>query len=250
MSLTCDEATLDRLVEQLKTSPEQREKDSFAALLAAHLDTQFGAHDAAMLVRQGVTAVAGAYRGLDTSLTEDFAGLRNQAARERLVMLWELFGEDVQERVDDVLSGRWRPQRLVSGVKRRRRVKFTRDPRESLAAPAVVRVMSDAEPAPLKDTESLTQNYRAVLSRPLKVSGTPKPGALAQLSRRFPWMQAAIVEVSQAIQLAHSLQARRAPLPPLLLVGPPGIGKSRFCMELAEALGRKAFLQPMSALHE
>jgi MoxR-like ATPase len=114
----------------------------------------------------------------------------------------------------------------------------------------MVRVLNQAQRSSSYDGESLGARYRALLGRPLKIAGAPEEGALARLAQRFPWMKAVVLEVSTALALARRLDSSRVILPPLLLHGPPGIGKTRFCVELGAALGRGVLLQPMAALQE
>ena len=55
------------------------------------------------------------------------------------------------------------------------------------------------------------------------------------MNNTFPWMREANLLVARAAEAAH--KGGQGTLGPLLLVGPPGIGKTRWAREAAEALG-------------
>lgn len=56
----------------------------------------------------------------------------------------------------------------------------------------------------------------------------------AQLMLDMPWMQPAILEVWQVMRANVQAGRPALPLPPILLNGPPGVGKSHFARRLAE----------------
>ena len=75
------------------------------------------------------------------------------------------------------------------------------------------------------------------LADPLPLLPAPDPIVLqARLCAEFPWMEEAIRAVVRGIALrSHGDGA--ALIPPTLLVGPPGVGKTRFARVLAELCG-------------
>jgi len=77
-----------------------------------------------------------------------------------------------------------------------------------------------------------------VLESPIALTKIPAPTVVEQaLAAEFPWMRPAIDRLVSDLELSRSTGARAMRLRPLLLVGPPGIGKSRFGRRLAEAFG-------------
>lgn len=99
-------------------------------------------------------------------------------------------------------------------------------------------VLGATPPMPTgRDDQALVKRY-AVLASPVLLA--PVPGAdvvAAELLAQFPWMANAIDAVRTELVLARHCGARSLRLPPLLLVGDGGIGKSRFARRLAAALG-------------
>lgn len=86
--------------------------------------------------------------------------------------------------------------------------------------------------------EDLANLYSRLLSPipVLALAKTPDEIAAA-LSEEFPWAEDAIAAVRRELSLAVRLGLKRLRLPPLLLVGPPACGKSRFARRLAELAG-------------
>lgn len=75
--------------------------------------------------------------------------------------------------------------------------------------------------------------YESLLDVPLPCIPAPDYEALARrLTDLFPWMRSAIDNVRQQTMLAY-IHGQPFGLRPLLLVGPPGIGKTEFVRELA-----------------
>jgi len=78
------------------------------------------------------------------------------------------------------------------------------------------------------------ERYRG-LSQPLPLLPAPDPAALeCRLVGEFPWMADAIGAVVREVAL-RGLGDGACRLPPLLVLGPPGVGKTRLCRMLAEA---------------
>lgn len=61
--------------------------------------------------------------------------------------------------------------------------------------------------------------------------------AVASLCAEFPWMSAVITRITQRITAAQQLGGTAFRIPPLLLVGHHGCGKTRFAQRLAEVQG-------------
>lgn len=71
--------------------------------------------------------------------------------------------------------------------------------------------------------------------------------AVEQLAQRFPNFAPACEWIVDQIRL-HTLFRQPLHLPPVLLLGPPGIGKTMFCMELAQAVGAQACVRSFAEL--
>lgn len=88
------------------------------------------------------------------------------------------------------------------------------------------------------------------LMDPLPLSPIGEPGDLDPLRTEFPWFAGITDWVRRRLTLMHRLSAPSLTLPPLLLVGPPGIGKSSYVHQLAQCLGNPIHHQPMAGLSE
>lgn len=90
------------------------------------------------------------------------------------------------------------------------------------------------------DSEDGKQLFRAwsCLTRPMALAKGIAPDLLASvLSVEFPWMAEAIEAVAGDLRMRRSAGMDWAHWRPLLLVGAPGSGKTRFARRLAEILG-------------
>lgn len=100
-----------------------------------------------------------------------------------------------------------------------------------------MRVLS-AVPAPSsnRDDKALVERY-AALAQPIPLVPIPDADVVAaELLARYPWLSSVINEIQQELLLSRMCGASSLRLPPMLLIGGPGIGKSRFVRHLAQAL--------------
>lgn len=71
-----------------------------------------------------------------------------------------------------------------------------------------------------------------------------------RLEARFPWMSGVIRHVVRRLKLSFADGRRYAYLPPLLLVGSPGCGKTTFAVALAQELQVISRMVPMAGMHD
>ncbi len=83
-----------------------------------------------------------------------------------------------------------------------------------------------------KEFEQLRQKLAA--PRPLQLAGDIDL-AIAQLYQRFPWFDEVLTRLRREIMARASQRHGALSFAPFLLVGPPGIGKTRFMRVLAQA---------------
>jgi len=109
---------------------------------------------------------------------------------------------------------------------------FFRDGRAELQ---VISCIGEAESGGGKE---LTRLYASLL-KPLPLQNPDLPPDLlgAQLVHEFPWMEELVSSIVGKLRLRARAGLSWLRLPPLLLVGPPGSGKTRFARRLAELSG-------------
>ncbi|NML47997.1 AAA family ATPase [Ramlibacter sp. G-1-2-2] len=102
---------------------------------------------------------------------------------------------------------------------------------------------------PPRDHESLRATYERMLELgpvrfQVKPSGVPE---MAALYEQLPNFSAALDDVKRHVALAQD-SGDGLEVTPMLLLGPPGIGKTHFARHLAELLGTGMSLVPMSSM--
>ena len=102
---------------------------------------------------------------------------------------------------------------------------------------------------PARDHESLRATYERMLERgperfQVKPSGIPEMEALYE---QLPNFTEALDDIKRHVALAQD-SGDGIEITPMLLLGPPGIGKTHFARHLAELLGTGMSLVPMSSM--
>src|SRR5689334_11832801 len=102
---------------------------------------------------------------------------------------------------------------------------------------------------PGKDHENLRTTYERMLERgperfQVKPSGLPE---MAALYEQLPNFTDALDDIKRHVALAQDC-CDGLEVTPMLLLGPPGIGKTHFARKLAELLGTGMNLVPMSSM--
>lgn len=103
----------------------------------------------------------------------------------------------------------------------------------------------DKDPSPgiMRVLEDLALHYKRVLP----AARQKQAEAVDQLVQRFPNFAPVCRWVSDQIRL-HALTRAPLHLPPMLLLGPPGVGKTMFSIELAQTVGAEACLRSLGEL--
>ena len=90
-------------------------------------------------------------------------------------------------------------------------------------------------------TESGSSDKYQCLTQPLHLRGDLTPAStkvlLEAIRSEYPWAVDMLSDIETALTLSISSNKPWLSLPPLLLVGPPGVGKTRFARRLGELTG-------------
>lgn len=102
-------------------------------------------------------------------------------------------------------------------------------------------VITEPIPPSVERYDQEVLNQYQVLRRPVPIAPMPTPGKLqemlATLRGEFPWAGEAVDRLEELVLPPSLLGAKALTIKPLLLVGPPGSGKSRLCRRVAELIG-------------
>lgn len=117
---------------------------------------------------------------------------------------------------------------------------LSKRPTAAPPAPTFVQVVSAEalESASLRKQiqENWSLNKAERLAEELRCC-TSNPDAVTSLAREFPWMATVVARIARRIEAAQRLGYAAFRMPPLLLVGHHGCGKTRFAQRLAEVQG-------------
>jgi len=90
----------------------------------------------------------------------------------------------------------------------------------------------DAWAVPIKELE------RALAMGPLrKVASAPPDNALLEIQKNFPHCAQVVEHLCRRSALARLVPSAPFKMPPILLSGPPGVGKTAFSQDLAQVMG-------------
>lgn len=118
-------------------------------------------------------------------------------------------------------------------------------PAGGLAQPLSVVPFPRFDPGRLSDNRKTVADRYAALMTPLPLTPVPSRHAVGEalhaLADEMPNFQPVIERIGDELALSRYTASKAAlRLPPLLLVGPPGIGKTRFAARLATSLGLRS----------
>jgi len=99
-------------------------------------------------------------------------------------------------------------------------------------------VFQGIQPGDNRDTKSALLPYEQWVGKPLALRGAGNPQAVLQgIAQRLPWLAPAVEKLMRSLRLSAHTQTEGFTLSrPLLMVGPPGIGKSWLSQQLAKHL--------------
>ncbi|MDN3567002.1 AAA family ATPase [Paeniroseomonas aquatica] len=186
------------------------------------------------LSRQGALACVEA---LQHRLHAEARGLAGNPARLRQFVLAARLSADLWLRyIPGLEQGRPLPARLAEFLEAPAAPAPAPPPPAAPAAPGSRAIVLQPFTAP--NDRSEWQSYQP-LTTPLPLQRVPKEALarLATLAEAAPGFAAPIAEIRRTLALAAHAGRPSPRLRPLLLVGPPGVGKTWFARRLAQALG-------------
>lgn len=172
------------------------------------------------------------WRALDERLTEVDSRLSDQIERR-----------DLQQRLVLHLRGMADTQatsKRSEGVDGAKAVAACRTPVLGDRAPTIIVIRDPIPPANDRPDKDLIKQFEP-LQLPLPVARMPRPEQIGRLlftlRGEFPWAAEAIERLQEILLPPSRLGVQELVLRPVLVVGPPGSGKSRFCRRVADILG-------------
>lgn len=106
--------------------------------------------------------------------------------------------------------------------------KSTPEPVRKIEGPAMRVLLDHLEPSEDRERKALIERY-GVLRHPVPLTAMPNPDVLAAaLLAEFPWATEVVEAINVEMHLVRRLSGEVFRLPPMLLTGAPGVGKSTF----------------------
>lgn len=91
-----------------------------------------------------------------------------------------------------------------------------------------------------REEADLLKQFAPLVEERMPVATMPPQSVIetivSTLAAEYPWAHGAVDQIAELLKLRSLMGCRELVLPPLLLVGPPGTGKSRLARRLAELL--------------
>jgi hypothetical protein len=120
----------------------------------------------------------------------------------------------------------------------------------TFCAQKTLQVLSYIAPFNGKDKEQVTARYQSLL-KPVPLTPWPDHAAwMDGLERDYPWMGDVTKAMRRAWAIGQVSGQYAINIRPMLLVGSPGLGKSRFLRSLAEALNVGSALVSLSGMND
>lgn len=203
---------------------------------------------AALLIREMLLRAAG------RAIQEDGRESRSASRRcQKLIAAWSEHVEEdptrslLSERGLKSLNSTWRELSDEEWFFDRRRSRHANsnekpepeqeDEPERIDQPTHI-VLSEIGDPESSEGRRIAQNYEKLVGPlPLAGCGISRKSMSIALELEFPWMQSAIDRLSDDLRLLRSTGTPWSKFRPMLLVGPPGVGKTRFSRKLAKLLG-------------
>ncbi len=116
--------------------------------------------------------------------------------------------------------------------------------------PATKRILVSITPGQKKEDQDQLDRYRPLL-RPIPLSPWPGTRDWADVLRKeFPWMREAVDTLERQQLLGFRLGRKTLGIRPLLLLGPAGVGKTRFLRRLGEVWNLPAAFLPLAGISD